>query len=668
LNFSIHKIFLNTTVQKDSGPVPFFKLYFVRFLTFLTMGTLFYISCARFPHKPFTSQEILYTPQTTPDQAQYPDASAIILLDEAGQRLYSKNQRNLSIMDRRTVIKILNERGYYYANMTIPYEKGTEITNIRARTILNDGRIVELLPEQIFDTNYNTQYIYYTDQRVKQFSMPAVENGCIIEYSWRKKSADCHFDSHWPFQREDPVLLSRYSIDTPRNWKMTHKVYGEQIFPSYLTESLGDRIKLQWEASNVPPFVPEVSSPPGERTSSHLLFSPLGIETWQDVANWYLDLAEQRMRPENTIRQTVKKLKYTQNSLNQLKSIFSFVQRTVRYIPIEIGIGKYQPHSAESVLRNGFGDCKDMVSLIVAMARAADITVHPVLLSTWPHGETDTSLVTPHYFNHVIAVAFLDDSTSVWMDPTEKKVSFMELPWYDQDRLVLIARRKEAEIVKTPAAPAEANRSIRHWNITLDDRGVARGTIVIEFEGAQAMEMRHQLLQIHPSNRASWLARHVFSHYPITIESKVRVAEEQNINQPLVVSATFSSSHIVLKSQDLFTLFPDALSTFDWHKLFPGHHRRDDIAMKHPLAITDRIHITYPENLNLVSDKQRDVIESLFGKFEWNIKLLGAGTAVFDRTFVLTATKVPKTRYLDFRNFLFKTALSDQTLILFSSL
>ncbi len=180
------------------------------------------------------------------------------------------------------------------------------------------------------------------------------------------------------------------------------------------------------------------------------------------------------------------------------------------------------------------------------------------------------------------------------------------------------------------------------------------------------MEMRRQLHHIHPDNRISWLIGEVFAHFPVTITSAIRVDHENQIDMPLLISADFKSSSILLKNQNLITLFPDALSTFNWHKIFPAEDRRDDVVMKHALSLIDTVDIRYPLSWSLISEKQKDAIQTEFGCFSWEIQSTAAGAALFNRHFVLEATYIPQSRYTAFRDFLFDTALSDQTIIQFS--
>ena len=58
-----------------------------------------------------------------------------------------------------------------------------------------------------------------------------------------------------------------------------------------------------------------------------------------------------------------------------------FVQKTIRYVAVEIGIGGYQPHFAQETFRNQYGDCKDKVTLFRSLMKALNRDVYPVLIN-----------------------------------------------------------------------------------------------------------------------------------------------------------------------------------------------------------------------------------------------------------------------------------------------
>ena len=77
------------------------------------------------------------------------------------------------------------------------------------------------------------------------------------------------------------------------------------------------------------------------------------------------------------------------------------MQRNIRYVGIEIGIGGLQPHTADDVFRNRYGDCKDKATLLRAMLE--NVGIH----STWVLVDTRRGFVDPKVpsvdGNHAIA-------------------------------------------------------------------------------------------------------------------------------------------------------------------------------------------------------------------------------------------------------------------------
>ena len=75
------------------------------------------------------------------------------------------------------------------------------------------------------------------------------------------------------------------------------------------------------------------------------------------------------------------------DQLDKMKALAAYAQQQVRYVAIEVGIGGFQPHFANDVLKHEYGDCKDKVTLLSAMLREIGIESYYVLINT--HRGTD---------------------------------------------------------------------------------------------------------------------------------------------------------------------------------------------------------------------------------------------------------------------------------------
>ncbi len=608
-----------------------------------------------------------YSLDTLPGQEDYPEAGAVILLDEADLDVGGSGEITFSHLERHVIIKILNERGFANANVLVPYGRGTHVTGIKGRTIRSNGEIVRLEKDQIFDTNLYPDYVFYSDIRAKRFTMPAIEPGCIVEYRWEKTVGNFTFWTHWQFQHNDPVLISRYNIRCPNHWDIHWKAYGVVVEPKVDPLPRSTKANHIWEVRDLPPILPEAGMPNAGEEAAHLMFSPIGVSKWKDIGKWFFELADDRMKPNNEIRQIVREI--TEGSASQiekLKRIYIFVREKIRYIAIEIGLGGYQPHAAGEVLKNRYGDCKDMVALIVAMAKAADIDVSPVLISTWQNGNVDTALVSQAYFNHAIAYTVLTDSTELWMDATYKTCGFGELPWFDQNRLAFIVQSKEkSQFQRTPASTAADNLIHRKWNLVLDSTGCISGSLELIETGAPASEERLRIRSMHPEEFESWFGRELLSRYPGFECRQVRFDGLKNLGESLNIYGEFISSKRINRNDSTLIFQPGALSRFEWYEMFGENERRYDIELRFPLHVTDEIELNYPIQWQCDISFKEKAIEKPYGSIDYSIDCPSPGRIVCRRDFQSNMVLIPKETYADFKRFINRVGEYDKNIILF---
>ena len=149
---------------------------------------------------PISSEELALK-----DDPLNPGAPAIILYRET----FSNHEESFETHHFR--IKILNERGAEYGNVEIPYFKGLyRVEDIKARTVQPDGA------SMAFDGPIYEKTIVKARKLkgfAKTFSLPAVEEGSIVEYRYRlqgKKSA--LFTPPWIIQGELSLRRARFSF------------------------------------------------------------------------------------------------------------------------------------------------------------------------------------------------------------------------------------------------------------------------------------------------------------------------------------------------------------------------------------------------------------------------------------------------------------------------
>jgi hypothetical protein len=575
--------------------------------------------------------------------------------------VFPSSEHPFSAYNRFTRVKILNQRGFAFANVLIPYDPESQVSGIRARAILPDGRAVPLSGRDVYDTNLYPDFLFYSDHRAKRFSVPGVEPGSIVEVGWQETLRHFSFWSRWDFQSEFPVLRSILTVRCPNDWDLLWKAYGIEIRPEVEKLPRGMKANHVWKAERLEPFRREPAMPPGGNEAAHLLFSSVGLKTWDDVALWYRSLCAGRLDADAAIRsKTLELAQGADGSRENLRRIFEFVRDRIRYVAVEIGIGGYQPHPAAEVFFNRYGDCKDMAALIVAMAGAAGIEAHPALVSTWQNGPVDTSLVSQAQFNHAIAVAVLPEGT-VFMDATDKDCAFGDVPWYDRDRLVFdVPPAGKAGFVRTPAVGEGRDRLARTWILEADSTGRGRGRVTMTFSGAPAAEMRSRLDRLSGRETREWTAGQLLLRFPAgrCDSSAVRLLDAPE--KPLVLEAWFSQSDFLAPTQDGFAFQPGAIALYDLNLAFSDTSRNFPVAIAFPSVLTDSILLRIP-------DAWTDAIGPSSGRdsckaadYEWRLFTDGPGTVRYVRRLDIRGAGVEPADYPPFRQFVHRVAQADR--------
>ena len=124
----------------------------------------------------------------------YSDANAVVLWEVEVLHI---NEDASAVFSTRRIVKILNEGGYKFGGVSIPYTRGdVNITVHHARSITPDGQVFELDQRKIVKDIPPPSAVergLFVDARLMHFAIPKMSAGCIIDYAYSsKKSGSNH--------------------------------------------------------------------------------------------------------------------------------------------------------------------------------------------------------------------------------------------------------------------------------------------------------------------------------------------------------------------------------------------------------------------------------------------------------------------------------------------
>jgi len=440
---------------------------------------------------------------SAPSGQDYPQAGAQILFCEEKVEITPDNKE---ISYLHYVIRILNERGKEgFSETHIEYDSTYEKVELEyARTIKPDGEVIEVGSRHIRDVTKYLNFPLYSNARVYIISFPEIAEGANIEYKLKIIRNQLinrkDFVLSYPVQSSEPIIAANFTIELPKEKTLYIKIlnekynnFGAELKPGI--EYKKDKTIYRWEFKNIPQIIPESNMPPTVEINPTLFISTFA--SWDDVYNWWWNLAKDKMAADATIQEKVRELIQGQDSDEaKIRKIYNFCAKEIRYVAVEYGQAGYEPHQAIDIFRNKYGDCKDQAILLVTMLKKAQLSAWPVLIGTKDYYNLNEDF--PNMlFNHAIAAVSLKDKT-VFLDPTAETCSFGDLPPADQDRRVLVCKEDGYRIEDTPLYPAQHNLARQIMNIKInDDESITAEKSIFTF-GVYDQAQRYWLLYTVP--------------------------------------------------------------------------------------------------------------------------------------------------------------------------
>ncbi len=192
------------------------------------MKQIFALTLLVFLSKLLFAQEFDYSLNTTwadkPSMHEahkpFDSSSAVGILDE--RKIEYRNEKdNLFIYEYdHRIIKIMNDNGIEMFNkIYIPVYANAEIQNIKARTILSDGKVIDISTDKIKEIDED-------GETYKLFAMDGLEKGCEVEYAYTVKRNLSVFGSQVFQRRNVPYQQAKFTLITPSYLKFDAKGYN----------------------------------------------------------------------------------------------------------------------------------------------------------------------------------------------------------------------------------------------------------------------------------------------------------------------------------------------------------------------------------------------------------------------------------------------------------
>jgi hypothetical protein len=604
------------------------------------------------------------------------DVSAVVLFDEQTTTVNDKGEiRSLY----RRAYKILNTAGRKRDAVVAYFDSRTAVTHMAAWAIPPIGDVYESKDKDAIEMGI-TDVSLYSDSKRRILTIPYTEPGTVVGYEYEQIRRSDLLQEVWDFQDTIPVREARFMLNLPSGWETReHWTNWAPQKPVII-----DANRQVWVLHDLPAVKDEPSMPAWRAVAGRMAIGILPTKpelkqqqrlNWNEFGQWYWHLASPQLQSDPLIQAKVKALTADHaDTWSNMRAVAAYVQRNVRYVAIEIGVGGYQPHAASETFSNSYGDCKDKAVLLSAMLH--QIGVESFLLLT----HTDRGVVSPDFptmysFNHeVLAIALPtslpnEKSLAIYQhpklgrllifDPTSAMTPLGTLPAYLQSNHVLLVTSDDGEIIDFPNQPADINRLQRTASLTLNATGGISGQVKEIRTGFSANEKRAEFLALAGSDRQKAVERFLSSFLQGFALKEYSIENLENYDQELVLRYAFEAPLYAHQMDGLWLVRPRVLgakSNMD----FESEDRKYPLELDAASVQTDEFDIVLPpgytvDELPTAVDAYNDYVRYV-SKTEQR-----ADTLHYERTYEIDRVVVPVDQVKSMRQFYRTVALDERS-------
>lgn len=615
--------------------------------------------------------------ETVPPQNK--DTVAVVLYTEQQTIV---NDNNTVETRYREAIKILRPEGKDYGTVVIYFSKDTPLTYLKAWSVPADGKPYEVKDKDSVEVGVEGGDLY-DDVMKKVLEIPAADPGNIVGYEYVQKGRPNVFQDGWWFQELIPVLQGQYRLGVPAGWKFD---YHWSNYKESAPQS-AEADQYVWKLSDVPAITREDEMPPWRTIAGRLdvkYYSPQNTNqaeqsgSWHDLGMWYQGITapEREVTPE--IQQETSSLTAQATTpLEKIEALTSYLQRQIRYVAIEIGIGGYQPHPASEVLKNQYGDCKDKVTLLSAMLKSVGIE------SFYAVAQTDRGIVQPEFssmlsFNHMILAirvpagvpdtglyAEINDpkyGKLLFFDPTDPYTPLGYLPDSEQDNFVLLVTPDGGELIHLPLLAPATNRLLRVAQFKLDTTGTIAGQVKEIRWGSPAVDGRAQYLITAPKDRTKIVDEFLGTFLDNFQLQSATVGNLTNYNQNLILDYSFVAPNYAKLAGDMIILRPRVLGEKGWSVL-AGKERKYPVEFPDATLQTDEFDFTLPAGYTVEDLPAPVKVDSDYVTYQSEVKVDG-DVLRYKRTYEVKDVMVPTLKLATLKTALGEIAADERSSII----
>jgi len=590
-----------------------------------------------------------------PDSSRPDFSKEAFIIERISTRITAESD-GTGVREVTAEVKMLADAGVKaFAVLNFTYTSANEAVEFDyVRVRKPDGTVVKTPDYNIQDMpgEVTRTAPLYSDIHEKHVAVKGLSVGDVLEYLIRyrifKPDVPGQFWYEYSFTKSAIAKDERLEVSVPLEEYI--KVVSPEFKPEVQQE--GARRVYRWEHANL-----EVKQKDPDELPRRIPPNPdvqiTTFTSWEEVGRWYGGLQKDPLQVTAAIQAKAAELtKGLKTDDEKIHAIYNFVSLKFHYIGLDFGIGRYQPHAADDVLDNGYGDCKDKHTLLASLLKAAGIEAWPVLIHT--ERRLDAEVPSPAQFNHVITVV-PSGGQYIWLDTTPEVAPYRLLMTLLRDKQALVIPTDKAPMLMTtpqnPPFPMDQEFSMQG---KLGNDGTFIGHAEQSYRGDTEVLLRMAFRQVSESQWKEVVQRFSYGLNFMGDVSNVKVSPPDEIDQPFTLSYDYLRKNFG-DWENHHTLSPLPPMGLEVTKDAKDKKPQEPVLLGGLGKVIYRSRVELPEGYQVVAPPRCHLTEP-YAEYSGNTVLEG-GVMTTNRELLIKKTEVPLTDWEEYRKF--GRALSD---------
>lgn len=464
--------------------------------------------------------------EVRPDSAAG-DVSAIMLFERVAADEKKLDDEKCFVSVYRRVL-IFNHEGREWADVHVQFDPEDEsVDRISGRTVLRDGRTVALDPATVLEKEViRTEGAAW---REKFFTLPGVEDSCIVEYKYRRRSPSPNttwiaqqvipvkeWEYRWNFY--DPKLLAfdllireYFFLGVTPNYFWAN---GSKAVDITMLPNANDPEEAIFRTTDIPPFEDEPYTLPDEalRTNLQLYYtnnmSP--NDYWSHLSDRLGGAYERFLDEGDDVRPLVDSIAALPAGTDRAAAAFDWVRKNIRLVRSGENENKFRENeSVNDVYGRRYGTEEDITLLFHRIVR--DLPGYRSLLAVASDRSARVVYKNVKYWQFDGFVVRATDSSRAhtWYAPGLEGAVAGQLPWYYEGATAFVAGAEAASplFIDLPKSEFAVNNRTNTFSVTFDEDGTAKASVRQTLTGQFARHVRALVADLPQGDQARVLEK-----------------------------------------------------------------------------------------------------------------------------------------------------------------